>query len=247
MYYATSSHQLATDVQILLQKLGIFSRVKEVRKSGFDPSFHVGISGKEMQLRFAYIVGGHGDRLVKLRNAVDVLEGVIGNPNIDTIPIEVWKKVRDRMKARGVTQRRMAAERGSAYAGTSHFGYSPSRATLSKYAALLVDDELSRIADSDLFWDEVVSIEPDGIEDVYDMTVPGTHNFVANGIVTHNSIEQDADLVMFIYRDEVYNPDSEAKGEAELIIAKHRNGPTGTVRLAFMNQYTKFASIAKGI
>ena len=59
------------------------------------------------------------------------------------------------------------------------------------------------------------------------------------------SIEQDSDLVMFIYRDEVYNPDSEARGEAEIILAKHRNGPTGTVRLAFMNQYTKFASIAK--
>jgi replicative DNA helicase len=60
------------------------------------------------------------------------------------------------------------------------------------------------------------------------------------------SIEQDSDLVMFIYRDEVYNPDTAAKGEAELIIAKHRNGPTGQVRLAFMNQYTKFASIARG-
>ena len=59
------------------------------------------------------------------------------------------------------------------------------------------------------------------------------------------AIEQDADIVMFIYRDEVYNPDTEAKGEAELIMAKHRNGPTGTVRLAFMNQYTKFASIAR--
>ncbi len=59
------------------------------------------------------------------------------------------------------------------------------------------------------------------------------------------SIEQDSDVVCFIYRDEVYNPDSEAKGEAELIVAKHRNGPTGTVRLAFMNQYTKFASIAR--
>ena len=61
------------------------------------------------------------------------------------------------------------------------------------------------------------------------------------------SIEQDSDVVMFLYRDEVYNKDSEARGEAELIVAKHRNGPTGTVRLAFMNQYTKFASLAKGI
>jgi replicative DNA helicase len=60
------------------------------------------------------------------------------------------------------------------------------------------------------------------------------------------SIEQDADMVMFIYRDEVYNPDTERRGEAELIIAKHRNGPVGTINLAFMNQYTKFASIAKG-
>ena len=60
------------------------------------------------------------------------------------------------------------------------------------------------------------------------------------------SIEQDSDLVMFIYRDEVYNPETENRGEAELILAKHRNGPTGVVRLAFMNQYTKFASIAKG-
>lgn len=60
------------------------------------------------------------------------------------------------------------------------------------------------------------------------------------------SIEQDSDMVMFIYRDEVYNPESPNKGEAELIVAKHRNGPTGTVRLAFMNQYTKFANIAKG-
>ncbi len=60
------------------------------------------------------------------------------------------------------------------------------------------------------------------------------------------SIEQDSDLVMLLYRDEVYNRDSERRGEAELIIAKHRNGPTGTVNLAFMNQYTKFASFTKG-
>lgn len=59
------------------------------------------------------------------------------------------------------------------------------------------------------------------------------------------SLEQDSDIVMFIYRDEMYNKDSEARGEAELIIAKHRNGPTDTIRLAFMNQYTKFASIAR--
>jgi replicative DNA helicase len=59
------------------------------------------------------------------------------------------------------------------------------------------------------------------------------------------AIEQDSDIVMFLYRDEVYNPDTDARGEAELIIAKHRNGPTGKLQLAFLSQYTKFASIAR--
>ena len=59
------------------------------------------------------------------------------------------------------------------------------------------------------------------------------------------SIEQDADLVMFIYRDEVYNPESEDQGIAELIIAKHRSGETGTVRLVFLGQTTKFCNMAR--
>ena len=60
------------------------------------------------------------------------------------------------------------------------------------------------------------------------------------------SIEQDADVVMFIYRDEVYDPESPDRGKAEIIVAKHRNGPTGRVELAFLNHYTKFANIARG-
>ncbi|MEQ1433075.1 DnaB-like helicase C-terminal domain-containing protein, partial [Salmonella enterica] len=53
-------------------------------------------------------------------------------------------------------------------------------------------------------------------------------------------IEQDADLVMFIYRDEYYNPESEARGEAEIIIAKQRNGPVGTVDLLYQGSITRF-------
>ena len=59
------------------------------------------------------------------------------------------------------------------------------------------------------------------------------------------AIEQDADVVMFIYRDELYNPETADKGVAEVIVAKHRNGPTGTERLAFLSQYTKFANMAR--
>lgn len=60
------------------------------------------------------------------------------------------------------------------------------------------------------------------------------------------AIEQDADIIMFIYRDEIYNPDSPDKGLAELIIGKHRNGPTGTVRMTFLGESTRFENYAGG-
>ena len=61
------------------------------------------------------------------------------------------------------------------------------------------------------------------------------------------AIEQDADMVMFLYRDEYYNSESDDKGIAEIIVGKHRNGPTGKVQLAWMEQYTKFASLARRV
>jgi replicative DNA helicase len=59
------------------------------------------------------------------------------------------------------------------------------------------------------------------------------------------AVEQDADVVCFIYRDDTYNPDSSERGTAEIIVAKHRNGPTAKVRLAFLEHLTKFANMAR--
>jgi replicative DNA helicase len=58
------------------------------------------------------------------------------------------------------------------------------------------------------------------------------------------SLEQDADIVCFIYRDEYYNDESDQQGLAEVIVAKHRNGPTDTVKLSFLRRYAKFADLA---
>ena len=120
------------------------------------------------------------------------------------------------------------------------------RARVAAVADIVESAELRRLAASDVCWDEVVSIEPDGEQDVYDLTVDDLHNFVADGVVAHNSLEQDADLVLFIYRDEHYNPEESAdKGLAEIILSKHRNGPTGVEKLSFLSRYAKFADLAQ--
>jgi replicative DNA helicase len=120
-----------------------------------------------------------------------------------------------------------------------------SQTQLASVAEITASKELADLASSDVLWDRVVSIEPIGEQPVFDATVLGTHNFVANGIVAHNSLEQDADVVVFLYRDEQYNADSPDRGTAEVLVTKHRAGPTGMVRLAFLDHYTKFANMAR--
>ncbi len=71
------------------------------------------------------------------------------------------------------------------------------------------------------------------------------HRPILSDLRESGAIEQDADIVMFLYRDDYYNPETEKKNIAELILAKHRNGSTGTVELVWLGQYTKFANLEK--
>jgi replicative DNA helicase len=108
-----------------------------------------------------------------------------------------------------------------------------------------------QMASNDLLWDRVVGITPAGTAPVYDLVMPRTHNFVANGLIVHNSgeIEQVADLVVFLYREDYYDVEKAQRENkenvCEIIIAKHRNGPIGTIDLFFHKEFSRFENLAK--
>ena len=82
-----------------------------------------------------------------------------------------------------------------------------------------------------------------GIKKVYDKTIPGFHNYLAQNIILHNSIEQDADIVIMLYREEYYTDNVSEEQITEVIVAKHRNGPIGTAKLLFKPSVTSFLNL----
>lgn len=127
--------------------------------------------------------------------------------------------------------------------GMTLFKQNVSRTRAQRVANAVKCDDLQRLADSDVYWDQIASIEAGGTEAVYDLTVPGNHNFVADNMVVHNSIEQDADVVMFIYREDYYVEDTDRQNIADILVAKHRHGATGTVSLFFRKELTQFRDL----
>ncbi|MCB0065882.1 MAG: hypothetical protein KDD77_01960, partial [Caldilineaceae bacterium] len=99
------------------------------------------------------------------------------------------------------------------------------------------------MGDDSVYWDRVAAITPDGEEAVYDLTIPHHQNFVAGNLIVHNSIEQDADVVLFIYREDYYIEDTDRQNIADVIVAKHRHGSTGTVSLFFRKELTQFRDL----
>jgi len=248
--YATTSRRLADDVQRLLLRCGVQSRISVVAQGAHRPSHHVRIEGVDHQRRFLTDIGAHGQRGLRVEPALDLLDGVVTNPNVDTIPYDVRPLVVEALADAGLSQRDLASELGEAYCGSYLLGSpkrprSMRRARLASIAEITGSKALADLARSDVLWDRVVEIESIGEHPVFDATVLGTHTFVADGIVAHNSLEQDADVVMFLFREEVYEPTPENAGLAEVIIAKQRNGPIGTARLSFLGHFTRFESMPR--
>jgi replicative DNA helicase len=410
--YCTISERLARDVQHLLLRQGIVSTIRQQPRKVYEGTDKIArevrITDQASLKAFCSRVGACGKQAAVARMSAR-LDAVRTRSYGDTIPDGAWDRV---VAAKGDRPwRELSVATGRPANHNWHAGSRTlSRHLLEEIAPWSGDSELEALATSDIWWDEIVSIEPAGQEETYDLTVPEHANFVADDLIVHNSalviniaenaaveydkpvalfslemsetelaqrfiasqsklngddlrkgrvrpdrwpkvvkateklassplyiddssdlgildlrakarrlharselglvivdylqlmraenstdsrveqvgqisrglkmlarelkvpviavsqlsrgvesrpdkkpllsdlresgqIEQDADLVMFIYRDEYYNRDSERPGEADVIIAKHRNGPVGEVVLTFLSRYPKFANM----
>jgi replicative DNA helicase len=244
IHYATTSERLARDMQLLLLRLGIGARLRAVVHGKGRPGWSVEVSGADDQRLFLDRVGVHGARERHVVAASERLGTTKAGTNLDTVPEAAWESVRAVLHEQGLTTRAFQTTPGTRYRGSALHEAAPGRSPLARVAAVLADAELDLLATSDVFWDEVVSVESLGEQEVYDATVPGTHNFTGNGIFIHNSIEQDADVVILLHREDAYEKESPRAGEADLIVAKHRNGPTATITVAFQGHYSRFVDMA---
>ncbi len=222
VHFSTCSRGLAEDVVALLLRLGIVARIQTVTSGYRNPVHMAWVHGVDQQMLFLDTVGSFGPRVGPAGQLSVALAGVKANANVDTVP---------------VSRPRMAAMIGRA---SVSFNHCPSRQLMAEYD----DPHPQGMSGNDIFWDRLVAVELVGEEDVFDMTVPDTSCWLLDGIVSHNSgsIEQDADMILLIYREEVYDRQTTKKGIAEIDLVKHRNGEIGTFVLTFQGQFTRFAN-----
>ncbi|MGW4068942.1 replicative DNA helicase [Nocardia grenadensis] len=246
IYYASTSRRLIDDLDRLLLRLGVHGRIKATRKPGYRVCWHLTVDGAENQTVFLRDIGVHGARGVTGSIALRHLASVAGNVNVDTVPKEVWSKVRTLLATKEMTHREFTAAMNSRFCGSTMWKRSPSRSRLARVADVLEDADIEMLATNDVFWDRIVEITSLGEQEVFDGTVPGTHNFVANGVSLHNSLEQDADMVILLHRPDAFERDDPRGGEADLIVGKHRNGPTATITVAHQLHLSRFVDMARG-
>ncbi|WP_422772523.1 replicative DNA helicase [Plantactinospora sp. WMMC1484] len=245
VYYASTSRRMLEDIARLLLRYGITARIREIPGQGQRPQYTLDVPERDDQLRFLREIGVYGDRAQACDRLLSAIqEATNSNTTVDTLPREVWDRVREALTERGVSHRAFAASAQTRFRGGALWKRAPSRARLAEVARVLDCADLELHATNDVFWDEVRSVEPVGEREVYDATVLGLHNFIANGIAAHNSIEQDADVVILLHRDDYYDKESPRAGEADFIVAKHRNGPTDTVTVAAQLHLSRFVDMA---
>ena len=243
IYYASSSRILVEQLQHLLLNFEIQSSLRTQKsKYEYRHMHHLYIEGSQDQLKFLKEIGSNGVRGQIVPDLIHKIEQINPNPNYDVIPKEAWSLFIEKKKNDlGLSWRSLFAKFNQSYS-TTVFKRGISRRRMDVLFQALPLQELYDLSHSDVYWDEIVSIRELGEEDVYDATVPSVHNFLANDLYVHNSIEQDADIVMFLLRREYYDP-QDKPGQGELIIGKNRHGAVGSVHLAYRKEIARFENL----
>jgi len=186
--YSSSSKKLIRQVQHLLLRFGILNRIREKKikiNQKIIIAYELEIHNAESLRLFIKEIGLHGSE-EKLLKAKEKLANIKVTWTQDTLPIEIWKKILALKGKRSWYS--IYPEMGLPKSHNIHvLRRHPTRATVLKLAKVLSNEELKKLAESDIYWDKISSIQYKGKKRVYDLTIPATHNFVANDFIIHNS------------------------------------------------------------
>ena len=184
--YSSSSERLIRDVQHLLLRFGVLSKLREknIKYNGEYVKSYELVVNRENCIKYIEEIGFLGNKKEISKKCYNEIINVVKNPNVDTIPKEIWDIYRPENWAalgRAVGYKHPKAMR-------ERIRYSPSRQTMLQIGLVEENLSLMAIARSDIFWDEIVSMEVlDGEFEVFDISIPKSHNFVANDVIVHNS------------------------------------------------------------
>lgn len=235
--YSTTSLLLANQMLYLLAKLGIIAFLDNghLSKKATTKCYKLIIEGEEKN-KFAKKISLDGYKGEKLKSIkITTRQSYLSNVLSRSTTLEIHANV----KFVGITKRLVQI----------HGKRRLTKASLAKIINChpFIYEKYNWLLSDGIYWDKVDSIESMGVVEVFDRNVPVAGNFVVNGIAISNSgaLEQDADLVMFLYRPEYYGINNDAmgetvEGETHINIAKHRNGSTGIEKLRFIKEYQKF-------
>ncbi|WP_232004723.1 LAGLIDADG family homing endonuclease [Mycobacterium sp. ACS1612] len=158
VYYASTSRRLTEDVMQLLLRIGVQGRITRTTKKGYRDCWFLSIDRAANQIAFLTKVGVHGERGVKAKEVVEQLAGRTRRPGTDTIPVEIWNRVRSGFAQRNWTDKGFALATNTRYDGERMWTHAPGRSRLHRLSVILEDPVLHDLATNDIYWDKVVGI-----------------------------------------------------------------------------------------
>ncbi len=230
--YSTASLTLANQILYLLARVGIIAHLDNgyLSKKATTPCYKICVESPEYKLLFSKIIPLAGYKGEKLKQMV-ITESPSKYSN--KIGRDTCLQIEADIKAAGITKRLIQLH------GERRCSQSKLKDILSEIGGE-VNKKYQHLISDCIHWDCIESITELGEVEIFDRSVPGTNNFIVNGIIVHNSgaIEQDADVVAFLYCE-----DADREHEITIKFAKHRNGKLKKVKLRFEKDIQKFMSL----